>query len=148
MKTYEEWETCSKDYKEQVRLGIANIKKYAQVHKDRGNFEDYEALCAVLDIVNYIVPFKHLLYEAINIQPYMGRDVKVINGERSSTMPLNKTYKMTGYSVTHILDEETGVFKVVYDIAIGEEYGGKCRYVLPVGKVNILEYTHNDEGDI
>ena len=87
-------------------------------------------------------------YEAINIQPYMGRDVKVINGERSSTMPLNKTYKMTGYSVTHILDEETGVFKVVYDIAIGEEYGGKCRYILPVGKVNILEYTHNDEGDI
>ena len=146
MKTYEEWEACiGKEHKERVRLGIDNIKKYAQVHKERGNLEDYDALSAVLDIVNYIVPFEHLLYEAINIQPYIGRDVKVVNGGSSATMPLTQTYKITGYSVTHILDQDTGVFKVVYDIAIGEEYGGKCRYILPVAKVNVLEYTPENE---
>ena len=146
MKTYEEWEDCiDKEHKERVRLGIDNIKKYAQVHKERGNLEAYDSLSAVLDIVNYIVPFEHLLYEAMNIQPYIGRDVKVVHGERFATMPLTRTYKMTGYSVTHVLDEDTGVFKVVYDIAIGEEYGGRCSHILPVAKANVLEYAPENE---
>ena len=142
MITYEQWEETIEveDLSKKIEYGIESIKKYVQVHEQRGNTKTAEALAAILDVVNRIVPFRHLLYEAINIHPYMSRDVRIVNGEKSATMPLTGIYSITGFGVSHIKDEENGKFKAVYNISVGEEYGGKCSYILPIEKVDLITY--------